>query len=147
MAQTVKIMTANIATSLLGLSDILKREKPELLFLQEINTCTDNVNDMVNTLGYRAECNVDALHPTLPGTAIVWKNNLKVSELNLLIERRAQSVKCAGETFVNVYAPSGSGNRRERWEFFNELVTHIIQSGGGQAAGHGRGLERHLGAV
>ena len=55
---------------------------------------------------------------------------MKVSEVNNLIKRRAQSVKCAGETFVNVYAPSGSGNRRERWEFFNELATHIIQAGG-----------------
>ena len=54
-------------------------------------------------MGYRAECNIDPLHPTLPGTAIVWKNNLKVSEMNQLVERRAQSVNCAGEQFINVY--------------------------------------------
>ena len=130
MANTVKIMSANIAMSMLGLSDILKRDKPELLFLQEINISSQIVNDIVSRMGYSAECNVDALQPTLPGTAIVWKSSLKVSEINQLIERRAQSVKCAGETFVNVYAPSGSGNRRERWEFFNELATHIIQAGG-----------------
>ena len=115
--------------SLLGLTDILKRDKPELLFLQEINISSQATNDIVSRFGYCAECNVDPLHPTLPGTAIVWKNNLKVSEVNNLIERRAQSVKCAGETFVNVYAPSGSNNRRERWEFFIELATHIIQAG------------------
>ena len=28
-----------------------------------------------------------------------------------------------------MYAPSGSGNRRERWNFFNELFTYIIQAG------------------
>ena len=116
--------------SMLGLSDILKRDQPELLFLQEVNINTDTVNDIVSRLGYRAECNIDPLHPTLPGTAIVWKNNLKVSEINQLVERRAQSVQFAGEHFINVYAPSGSGNRRNRWEFFNELVTHILQSGG-----------------
>ena len=103
MAHTVKIMSANIAMSMLGLSDILKRDKPELLFLQEVNISTDNVNDIVSRLGYVADCNVDPLHPTLPGTAIVWKNNLKVSEINQLVERRAQSVNCAGEQFINVY--------------------------------------------
>ena len=65
MAHTVKIMSANIAMSMLGLSDILKRDKPELLFLQEVNISTDNVNDIVSKMGYMAECNVDPLHPTL----------------------------------------------------------------------------------
>ena len=59
MAHTVRIMSANIAMSMLGLSDILKREKPKLLFLQEVNFSTDSVNDIVNRLGYRAECNID----------------------------------------------------------------------------------------
>ena len=97
-----------------------------MLFLQEINIETENVSGIVSRMGYSAECNVDPLHPTLPGTAIVWKTILNVSDLNQLIERRAQSVKCAGETFINVYAPSGSSNRRERWEFFNDLFSHII---------------------
>ena len=77
MANTVKIMSANIAMSMLGLSDILKRDKPELLFLQEINICTESVSDIVNRLGYNVECNVDHLHPTLPGTAIVWKTQFE----------------------------------------------------------------------
>ena len=130
MAVPFKIISANIAMSIVSLPDILKRDVPDLLFLQEINISTDNVNNCVNKLGYSAECNIDTLHPTLPGTAILWKSNLEVSEVNQLIERRAQSVKCAGEIFINVYAPSGSGNRRERWEFFNEMFTHILQAGG-----------------
>ena len=130
MAPSFKTISANIAMSLLAIPDILKRDKPDLLFLQEINVSSESVNDIVNRLGYSAECNVDQLHPTLPGTAILWKTSLNIGQVHQLIERRAQSVKCAGETFLNVYAPSGSGNRRERWEFFNELFTHIIQTGG-----------------
>ena len=129
MASTLNIMSANIAMSMVSIPDILKSDKPDLLFLQEINIGTESVSDCVNRLGYSVECNVDPLHPTLPGTAILWKASLNVSEINQLVERRAQSVKLAGETFINVYAPSGSGNRRERWEFFNDLFTHIIQSG------------------
>ena len=124
-----KIVSANIAMSMLSIKDIIKRDKPEFLFLQEINIPSQRVSDSVTSLGYRAECNVDALNPTLPGTAIVWKNTLKVSDVNQLIERRAQSIKCAGEVFINVYAPSGSSNRRERWNFFNDLFTHILLAG------------------
>ena len=130
MAPVFRTMSVNIAMSLVSIKDILKSDKPDLLFVQEINNSTEVVSDSVNRLGYSVECNVDPLHSTLPGTAILWKTNIKVSEINQLIERRAQSIKCAGETFFNVYAPSGSGNRRERWNFFNDLFAHILQVGG-----------------
>ena len=130
MAPPFKTISANIAMSLLAVPEILKRDQPDLLFLQEINVSSESVNDTVGRLGYSAECNVDPLHPTLPGTAILWKTGLNIGQINQLIERRAQSVTCAGETFINIYAPSGSSNRRERWEFFNELFTHIVQAGG-----------------
>ena len=94
-----KIVDANIAMSLLSIPDILKRDKPDLLFLQEINISSQTVSDSVSSLGYTAECNVDPLHPTLPGTAIVWKNNLKVSDVNQLIERRAQSINVRARLF------------------------------------------------
>ena len=129
MASVFKTMSANLAMSLVSLPDIIKSDKPDLLFLQEIKSSSEIVSNIVNRLGYSVECNIDPLHPTLPGTAILWKSHLKVTDINQLVERRAQSVKCAGETFINVYAPSGSGNRRERWEFFNELFTHIVQAG------------------
>ena len=61
-----KIVDANIAMSLLSIPDILKRDKPDLLFLQEINISSQTVIDSVTSLGYTAECNIDALHPTLP---------------------------------------------------------------------------------
>ena len=67
MAVPFKIISANIAMSIVSLPDILKRDVPDLLFLQEINISTDNVNNCVNKLGYSAECNIDTLHPTLPG--------------------------------------------------------------------------------
>ena len=112
MTATFKIVSANIGTSLLSISDILKTDKPELLFLQEITNPTHELLARVTNLGYSAECNVDSLHPTRPGTAIVWKQTLKISEVNCVIERRAQFIKVGSESFVNVYAPSGSNNKR-----------------------------------
>ena len=87
MAATFKVISANVSTSQLSISDILKTDKPELLFIQEITNPTHELLTRVTNLGYRAECNVDSLHPTRPGTAIVWKETLKISEVNCIIER------------------------------------------------------------
>ena len=111
---------------------MLKTDKPEILFLQEVTSPTSDLLARVTGLGYSAECNIDSLHPTRPGTAIVWRRTLKVSEVNCLTERRAQSIRVGGETYINVYAPSGSNNKRERAEFFTELFPHLLHIGGGK---------------
>ena len=126
MAATFKLVSANLGTSLLSVSDILKTDKPALLFLQEITNPTHELLAKVTSLGYSAECNVDSLHPTRPGTAIVWKKTIKISEVNCIIERRAQIIKVEGESYVNVYAPSGSNNRRQREDFFTVLFLHYL---------------------
>ena len=120
------LVSQNIAMSMLSISDILRLSKPDLLFLQEVNFSTQTLCDRVDMLGYDGECNIDLIHPTLPGTAIVWKKTLKISEVNQLIERRVMSVKCCGENFLNIYAPSGTANKRERWEMFNELAVLLL---------------------
>ena len=124
-----RIISLNIAMSSLSISDVLRFDPPELLFLQEVSFPTQTLCDKVDTLGYTGECNVDPLHPTLPGTAVVWRKTLNISEVNQIIERRVMSLKCGGETFVNVYAPSGTANRKERMEMFNELALYLLTIG------------------
>ena len=70
---------------------------------------------------------MDPLHPSLPGIAVVWRKTLNITEVNQLIERRAMSLKCGGEIFVNVYAPSGTANKKERMEMFNELSVYLLE--------------------
>ena len=122
-----KIISLNIAMSSLSISDVLRTDKPEFLFLQEVSFSTQTLSDKLDNIGYSGECNVDILHPTLPGTAVVWRKTLKISEVNQIIERRVMSLKCGGETFVNVYAPSGTANRKERMEMFNELSVYLLE--------------------
>ena len=130
MMADMNLVTLNIALSMLSLSDILKLSKPDILFLQEVNFSTQSLRDRVDTLGYSGECNVDPLQPTLPGTAIVWeKNPQNIREVNQLLEGRVMSVKCGGETFLNIYIPSGSVKKRERCEMFNELATLLLAMG------------------
>ena len=88
-----KVISINIAMSILSVNDILRLDKPDLLLVQEISNSTQTLSDQVSRLGYSAECNVDPLHPNLPGTALAWKNSIKFSDYKCLIERRAQSIK------------------------------------------------------
>ena len=106
-----RTMSVNIAMSFVSIPNILKSDKPDLLFLQEINNSTEFVSDSVTRLGYSVECNVDPLHPTLPGTAILWKTSLKVSEVNQLIERRAHSHLCIIFMFILCTEYNGDTNR------------------------------------
>ena len=98
MASSFKIVSANIGTSMLSIADMLKIDKPDILFLQEVTCPTPELVTRVAGLGYSGECNVDILHPTRPGTAIIWRQTLNVSEVNCLIDRRAQSIRCGGES-------------------------------------------------
>ena len=109
MMSEFKVISLNIAMSLLSISDVLRIDEPELLFLQEVNSSTQTLCSRVSSLGYWGECNVDPVHPNLPGTAVVWKKSLKVSEVNQILERRVMSLRCACEVFVNIYAPSPWG--------------------------------------
>ena len=127
-----KIISLNIAMSSLSLSDVLRFDKPDLLVLQEVSFPTQTLCDRVDTLGYTGECNVDPIHPTLPGTAVVWRKTLNVSEVNPIIERRVISLKCGEERFCNVYAPSGTTNKKERMVMFNELATYLLTMGRGK---------------
>ena len=76
MTDMFKLVSANVGTSLLSVGDILKTDKPERLFLQEVTCPTHELWTRVTSLGYSADCDVDSLHPTRPGTAIVWKQTL-----------------------------------------------------------------------
>ena len=57
MAAQFKLVSANLGTSLLSVSDILKlkTDKPDLLFLHEITNPTSELLAKVTDLGYSAE--------------------------------------------------------------------------------------------
>ena len=42
------------------------------------------MNTIVNKYGYSAECNVDILNENSRGTAIVWRDGLPISDINII---------------------------------------------------------------
>ena len=58
MIADFKVIRLNIAMSLLSISDVLRIDEPDLLFLQEVNSSTHTLCSRVGSLGYWGECNV-----------------------------------------------------------------------------------------
>jgi exonuclease III len=128
--QNFKIVSQNIASSQKTdfILDILRSDSPDLLLLQEVTLTTAQLLAAVTNLGYSCESNIDLENPTSPGTAAVWKSNLPVTEVNNLQTCRLQSLRVGLQTFLNIYAPSGSANRRERNLLFTrDMFPHLLQ--------------------
>ena len=79
--------------------------------------------------GFTGEANVDETNVKKPGTAIVWKLGLPVSEVFSVIQNRGQSIKVGDRRYLNIYAPSGGGlKKQERREFFGGDVFRQVRS-------------------
>ena len=128
--KTFKLVSRNIASSqrLERIVDCLKSEKPDLLLLQEVTLTTAQLQATVKQLQYNCEANIDPDNPSTPGTAIVWRLDLPVTQVISLVTCQLQSVTIGRQSVYNIYAPSGSENRRERTHLFNrEIFPNLLQ--------------------
>ena len=124
-----KLISKNIASSkrIELIIDILKTGKPHLLLLQEVTLSTVQLQTAVSHLNYNCESNIDVLHPSQPGTAVVWKIDLPVEHVESLETCRLQSITIGNQAFLNIYAPSGSVNRRQRNLLFSrDMFPHLL---------------------
>ena len=127
----IKILSLNVASrnDLAGLLQIIEIEKPEICFLQEVTMKSEELRAIVEVKGFTGEANVDETNVKKPGTAVVWKLGLAVSEVFSVIQNRGQSVKFGGRIFLNIYAPSGGGvKKQERRDFFGGDVFRLVRS-------------------
>ena len=98
------------------------------MLLQEVTLSSAQIKVAVQTLRYNCESNVDVENPNTPGTAVIWKVTLPVPEVTSLVTCQLQSLKAGNQTFLNIYAPSGSENRRERSLLFTrDIFPHLVQ--------------------
>ena len=104
-----------------GLIDFLKRYSPDLVLLQEVSVETETLDSLVSRLGFQAICNVNLLEERYVGTAVVFKRGTNVEVTNLVLNR-LQKVVWKGETFLNIYAPTGNVGKNLRREFFGDAV-------------------------
>lgn len=100
------------------LFDVLRKYDVDVCFLQEVNIehiqCNPNYNFMTN------------VGPSERGTGIIYRNTLNISDVLCSQDGRVISATINKYRFINVYAPSGAQNYKERNIFFQDhLVNHF----------------------
>ena len=76
----------------------------------------------MSSLGFKCEVNIDTDTPSRPGTALIWRDTLPVSDVGIISECRAQVAFLKGYALLNIYAPSGTDKRLERAHFFSQDI-------------------------
>ena len=128
MAPRIRILSLNIGlkSDLAGLSTLIKVHKLDLVLLQEVRISDEQINQKVGHLGFTGKVNVDADNPMKPGTALVWRSVLPVTQVSAIVPCRAQYAVLESLAILNIYAPSGSDKRSERGIFFARDVFQTL---------------------
>jgi exonuclease III len=123
-----RIMSLNInclinVNSRIGLLEFIKRNRPTVLCLQEVNIPQLELVDMIDPLNYDGFVNFTESER---GTAVVWRKDLAVSGFKVVTENRILSVDYEKYTIVNVYGHSGRVKRNERAQLFShDLLAYL----------------------
>ena len=115
-----RIMTLNInclvnSSSRIGLIDVLKRNQPHVLCLQEVNIPQVDLQDLVDPLKY--SCSTNSIENSR-GTAILRRKCLNIRGSTAVVVNRIAAVELEDYYIVNVNAHSGRAKRMERAELF-----------------------------
>lgn len=113
--------------------NLLKTENPDIIFIQELRAHPDQISFFLKTIpGYHYLFN-DSGRPGYSGTAVYYKDNLDIQELNkcednkkLDIEGRVIYLKVNDINFFNYYIPNGS-SREDRLELKLKYHTEIYK--------------------
>ena len=122
MISCLKCLSLNVGTSssLAGVSTLIDLEKIDLVFLQEVRITSDHIESLLRN--FKAVANVDVDNPSIPGVALAWRHNLPVSNVTNLVPCRLQIANLGSIKIMNLYAPSGSSKKHERYIFYSKEV-------------------------
>ncbi len=125
-----RIMTLNInclvnTSSRTGLIDVLVRNKPHVLCLQEVNIPQIELQDLIDSLNYKCFTNSSE---NGRGTAILWRNSINVLDSTAVVVNRIAAIELQDYFIVNVYAHSGRSKRKDRAELFSHDLNPFLAS-------------------
>ena len=118
-------LNVGMSSTLAGLSSLITANKLDLIFLQEVQLSSEQINLLLGKLGFQAAVNIDSENPSRPGTAIIWKKSLPVSNISTLVLCRAQLATLGKYMLLNIYSPSGTDKKHERNVFFGQDISNL----------------------
>ena len=126
MTSNIRFLSLNVGlkNNLAGLLTLIGVHKLDLIFLQEVRLSESEIKQIVG-LDFECKVNIDEENVSRPGTAVIWKISIPITNVTNLVPCRAQFVEIQNCGLVNVYAPSGSDRAQERAVFFS---TDIFQA-------------------
>ena len=137
MAPRIRILSLNIGlkSDLAGLGTLIKVHKLDLVLLQEVRISEEQLNQKVGHLGFTGKVNIDTENPMKPGTALVWRTVLPVTQVSTIVPCRAQYAVLESSAILNIYAPSGSDKRSGRGLFFARDIFETLSLSRGFSQG------------
>ena len=119
MDSKLNVFSLNVGMSatLAGLPAIIQAEDLDIIFLQEVRLSSDQIENQLR--GFKAVVNIDQNQLSKPGTAILWREELPVTDVCPLVMCRAQVATLGPYKLLNLYAPSGSDKKHDRSVFFS----------------------------
>ena len=130
MKSNIRFLTLNVGMkkNLAGLINILLNQRLDVAFLQEVKVTDEELGSKIEAIGYNCKVNIDIGDAAKPGTAIVWRSSLPVTDVTNLVPCRAQVACLEDYVLLNLYAPSGSDKKFERASFFLPRYFQSFQS-------------------
>ena len=111
-----------------GLLLILDLERPDVVLLQELTMNTEHLSTYISSKqGYKAFANVDELDRRKPGTGLIWRDSLPVTQVAALEPCRILTAYLGPYPVVNIYPPAGTENFQARRIFFRETLFRLMR--------------------
>ena len=122
-----KVVSLNIGGNVTvygGLYQLLADHKPVLVLLQEVKVSSEDLTAVFRGMGYAG---VSSLDPVVGlGVGALWREGVETEVLHV-VPGRLLVVNIGGESFVNVYAPSGKARTGERRELFGGTLVELLK--------------------
>ena len=80
MTSVIRILSLNVGlkNNLAGVTTLIGVHKLDLISLQEVRISESQIKDIVGT-NFSCKVNIDSDNITAPGTAVIWRNSLSIS--------------------------------------------------------------------
>ena len=123
-----KFLSYNVGSnsSLAGVNQLISLFDPLFIFLQEVTISTEQLLAQVSS-DYSGMCNTD-IDSTKPGNAVLWKKDIAVVVVNIVVLRLQLVKSDVYGNFVNIYAPTGNQGERGRRNLFTQDLSTLIQN-------------------